>query len=207
APAYLPGQAAPPAAAPAFAPPAAAAPPPADFGAPVPGALPGSFGGPPAGSAPAPSAGAMAPAWTPPVSAMAAMATGPATPGQKRNPGQMVAIQWGALVGSQIVGQILFQIIGDTIGSLLMSLLALAGWVVFVMVSLRLIKELRGYLGGDEPPTWTCLLPIIKVPDSMKQAKQRAGCAKQDTVPVWMYLIIPAYAMQTDLNEIWEKNG
>jgi hypothetical protein len=147
----------------------------------------------------------MAPAWTPPVAAMAAMATGPATPGQQRKPVMMLAMTLGAVIAANILTQVLGAIFdfGYTIGSLL----SLAASILYLLILFKQVKELKAYLGGEDPPIWTFLIPFFKVPGAMGDAKRRAGSAKPETCPIWMYVIIPAFALQTDLNQIWDPSS
>jgi hypothetical protein len=139
-------------------------------------------------------------------SAMMATAMTGATPGQKRNPLMMLAMTLGAVVAANVITSILATLL-DSIGATIGGLLGLAAYVLYFVVLFKQVKELRMYLGADAPPAWTFLIPFIKVPAAMAMAKQRAGCVKPMTVPFWMFIVIPAYALQIDLNQVWDPQS
>jgi hypothetical protein len=139
---------------------------------------------------------------------MANAAQGMLTAGgaKKRAPGMMIGITYGAFVAASVLGYVLTMLL-DSIGSLLGSLLYFGALVFFWVVMRKMIGELREYLGSGEPPGWTFILPFVKVPDAVGAAKQKAGCSNASPKPIWMYIFAAPFALQSDLNEVWEKTG
>jgi hypothetical protein len=133
-------------------------------------------------------------------------------PGAKptvRNAVMTLAIPYALLFGGQIVGTILAILLGG-IGSLLGQLVGLAGLVLLIIYTVGMLRELVNYTEDKEFVWWPIFIPIygiivavIKVPEQVTKAKQKAGIAQQKpTRGLVPYLLLFPWALASDLNDI-----
>ena len=120
---------------------------------------------------------------------------------QKRNPVVMLVIPWGALVACNILAGVL----GIWV---LYNLAGLAYAVVIGLLLNKMAGELKSVTGDTEIAGWMMWIPgvnqimcMIKVHPLMERARQMRGI-QTPAKPNWMYLIIPTFALSSDLNDL-----
>lgn len=123
---------------------------------------------------------------------------------QKRNPIVMLAIGWGAPIGGNILGgSVLAMATG--IG-LFGPLLWLAGAIVAGHFLKKMVEEAKAVSqdAAINPtlfyiPGVNQILSFLNVHGAVERARQQRGLGAAK--PKWMYLVIPWFALASDLND------
>jgi hypothetical protein len=139
---------------------------------------------------------------------------GPLVAGAKpraRNPLMTAFVPLGVIVLGCILSFIL-SLISPTIGSLVGGLVMLAGSVLYLISSIAMLRELQNYTQDQQFVWWWLFIPclglyfaIIKVPEQVKKAKEKAGIIQTKPVRPFVFYLIPAlwpFALASDLNDI-----
>jgi hypothetical protein len=88
------------------------------------------------------------------------------------------------------------------------SLVALAGAIIGLVSTLRMIGELNSVTKSNSVPWWGIFVPFyqyyvmwILIPGEMQKAKQMAG-VQQPARGIFLYFLLFLYAFAADLNDI-----
>jgi hypothetical protein len=136
---------------------------------------------------------------------------GPLVAGAKpkvRNPLMTMLLPYGLLIGGSILASILGMI--AAILSLVGSLVSLAGAVLLLINYVSMVRELQNYTQDQEFVWWWMFIPclgvyflLVKVPDQVTKAKQKAGILQmKPTRGIVLYIFVGLYALACDLNDI-----
>ncbi len=136
---------------------------------------------------------------------------GPLVAGAKpkvRNPVMTLALPYGLIFGGAILGSILGMIAGFL--SLIGSLITLAGAALAVVYAVSMVRELQNYTQDEQFVWWWLFIPclgtyfaLIKVPEQVTKAKQKAGIAQaKPTRGIVNYIFLWLHALASDLNDI-----
>jgi hypothetical protein len=135
----------------------------------------------------------------------------PMTAGAKptvRNPMMVLLIPFGIIFAGVIISIILGFISGML--APLGSLVSLAGVVYLLIQVIGMLRELGNYTQDPEFNWWWIFIPclgiyfaLIKVPEQVTKAKQKAGIEQmKPTRPILLYILISPFALASDLNDI-----
>lgn len=76
-----------------------------------------------------------------------------------------------------------------------------------------MLSELKAYLQKDEIQPIFMFIPILnlilllKLPEWVSEAKQRAGCQNPHSSGLILYWLLGVYFLPKDLNEVWEAGS
>jgi hypothetical protein len=130
---------------------------------------------------------------------------------RQRNAVMTLLIPIGVIVVGRIIATILAIVFSGSGLALLANigtLVALAGYVLFVYVWAQMVKELKSVTNNQGFAWWPMIVPIYNiiylftmVPPEVARAKQMVGAPQPPRQPI-VYFFLSLYALAADLNDI-----
>lgn len=126
----------------------------------------------------------------------------------------MALLPFAIIIGGNILTSILVRILImvspglASIASLLGSLVALAGAVLLILNTIKMVNEVKAVTRNDGFAWWPILIPIysiywvlILLPQEVTKAKQMLGVQKPTQSMVLYFFLFP-YALAVDINDM-----